>query len=341
MRMVVLGCALVAALLSIPAVADASTKGFDVKNYSAYTLKLVKVEPYGGICAQTNCFEGGRPPTGADMHPGASQRWELYAPYSGITGAWITYDVLEGNQKVGTDMITLGYQYSGGAGMYSGCKQTYSGTSCQADGWSRLSNTLTFYDSPGSTHTIPASEPDAQARVLSGLCGAPKIATHCDFSSLEGPEHGFLPTRVVGDSKANCTDEKETAKFMTADEVGQTNSLEVTTGFTFKADFWVGTATATIEVSYGHKWENKHTFTESFNVPVKPKHIIWVTDSVPVITYKGDYTLKLNDTTIKVPNVAFHTPDTNRTANWTSHEEALTPDQETLMCSGSPAGPLG
>jgi hypothetical protein len=125
-------------------------------------------------------------------------------------------------------MITLGYEYDGGAGMYSGCKQTYGGTSCEADGWSRLSNTVTFYDAPGSTHTIPASEPDAQASVLSGLCGA----------------------------------------------------------------------------------DPKHTFTQAFNVPVKPKHIIWVTDSVPVITYTGNYTLKVNGATINVPDVAFHTPST-------------------------------
>jgi hypothetical protein len=45
----VVGC-VVAALLSIPAMAGASTKGFVVRNDSGYTLKLTAVDPYGGIC---------------------------------------------------------------------------------------------------------------------------------------------------------------------------------------------------------------------------------------------------------------------------------------------------
>jgi hypothetical protein len=153
-------------------------------------------------------------------------------------------------------------------------------------------------------------------------------------------EDGFLPTRVIGDSTANCTDETEWSQFSSSDEVGQTNSLEIKTGFKYTSDFWLGKAEASLEIDYGHTWENKHTFTQAFNLPVKPKYIIWVTDEVPVITYTGDYTLKVNDATLEIPDVAFHTPSTTKDAIWASHEAALTPAQATQMCSGTSGGPF-
>jgi hypothetical protein len=60
----------------------------------------------------------------------------------------------------------------------------------------------------------------------------------------------------------------------------------------------------------------------------KPKFIVWVTDTVPVITYMGNYTLKLNDATIKVPKVAFNTPNGAKRALWPKHDAKLTRAQE-------------
>ena len=83
------------------------------------------------------------------MTPGASQRWELYAPFDVRTGAWLNYDVMAGDRKVGTDRITIAYEFNYGAGMYSGCRETSSETRCHADGRTRLTNEVTFADPPG------------------------------------------------------------------------------------------------------------------------------------------------------------------------------------------------
>ena len=48
--------AVAAALLSVPAVASAETKGFVVKNDSGLTLKLTSVDRYGGTAGSTTAL---------------------------------------------------------------------------------------------------------------------------------------------------------------------------------------------------------------------------------------------------------------------------------------------
>jgi hypothetical protein len=343
MRAVVLGCALGSLLLVAPATAGASTKGFDVTNHSSYQLRLASIHPYKGICRERECLET-RPPIGDMLQPGASERFELYAPYSERTGAFITYSVYDGQTKVGTDEISLLYEYhAGGGGMASQCvaEGSFKGTTCTADGYTTYSNSVKFYDPPGSERTISTKHPGSQARVLTGLCGENPVENAiCDFTSLEGPEDGFLPGAVIGSAVANCQSTDKDSEIEFKDERSNTNSIEITIGAKYEDDFWLGKAEVSLEAAYGHEWEHSTTFYQKVPFSVDAGHLAWVTDTVPVITYLGDYSIKLNGATINVTDVAFHRPDDSRSAIWVTHEAEMTAAQKKTLCTGSPDTPL-
>jgi hypothetical protein len=339
-RAVVLGCVLGAALLVVPAVASAATKGFDVTNYSSYKLKLETVKAYPGLCQLMQCFES-RPPTGEVIQPGANERWELYAPYSDRTGGWIYYSVFDGDRQVGTEEITLAYSYSAGAGMFSKCEpeSAFARLTCAAEGWTIETNTVRFFDVAGSHRTIPASDPESQTRVLDGLCGEHPVDTAlCDFTSLQGPEIGHLPARIIGVPFANCEKKELEPKITYKDLVSNTNSLDTTVGVKLESTFFGQKAEASLEIAYGHEWKTQQTYVYEAPMKLDPGELGWVTDTVPVTTYLGSYSIKFNDATIDIPDVAFHRPRDAKQhpGSWAINAAPMTDAEKKQNCSGRP-----
>jgi hypothetical protein len=178
MRMLVFGLTVAAALLSVPAVAGASTKGFDVKNDSDYTLKLTEVSPFDG-CQSQGCLED-HPPIGAEMKPGASERWELYAPWSGRTGASLGYDVLEGDRKLRTAEIVISYEFKFGYySMFSVClPPEILDVACDADGFTSSTNQVTFRTAVAASKT-PSCQPDSIRAKIAGRSKCLRVGQLC------------------------------------------------------------------------------------------------------------------------------------------------------------------
>jgi RTX calcium-binding nonapeptide repeat (4 copies) len=315
---IVLVCALAATLLTAGP-ASAASRGFKIYNLSSHPLKLNDVDQ---VPRHWFDFEG-RPPDGDVLKPGAPPHdWEVKWVYLTHYGAKLTYDI------VGTDKQYVATMTTNGGGVnQSDCQFPSKLGSCSAEG-----QTLTVTDPPGTEIDIPSGRGQEQAETLRDLCKKTRIAD-CRFDLGRRDDKALTPNHLVGKPQLNCTDHEDEASFEESDKVGQTNSLEISS----ETEFDFGFIKEKVIGKYGHDWTTEHEFKFSRHIPVPGKYMAWVTDAAPILRDWGNFTVTLGNTTWKLTDVYFDSPDLTDRApknagGWTHHELAMTQQQLADLC---------
>ena len=304
------------------------SRGFHIYNLSSHPLKLINISGDGK-------FEG-RPEDGALLMPGVG--------YHDIEVQWVwlsnqantaTYAILDDNGKqIGTFKAHL--KVYGGDGGTESTGETTLGT--LRGGGKQLTGAaaLTVLDAAGSVRDIPASEGQAQTATLTQLC-ADDNSAKCTFEATKrenvtGPEH------QVGRSYENASDLTSTYTLTRSDEVGTSNSL----GISVRA----GTSLFDIidielEARYDHEWHQSKTFEHSVNVEVPPGWEVWLTDSPPMFRDTGDFSITLGNTTWRLHDVYFDSPNPDGNGKWRLHSKDHNgvPQGSMTLSTDSIAGP--
>jgi hypothetical protein len=313
---IALACALAGALLTAGP-ANAASRGFKIYNVTSAPLRVVDAKPWAPVGPPFPMDFEGRPIDGAVLKPGEPPHdWEL--KYYGY-GARVVYYIMNGTPHAdyyaATLMTTLFTNDST-------CDIASRLGACTAEGL-----TLTVTDPPGTVLEIPSGRGQEQAETLRDLCNKSNAAK-CTFTPVSETQTQ-TQAHVVGNAVANCGEDDVDTKIQAEDKVGQTNSVEISS----KTEVDVfEIVKESITLKYGHEWTTEHTFTQDVAIKVRPGHMGWISATAPVLRDTGDFTLTLGNTTWKLRDVYFDSPDTSRAGNFVTDDRELTPDEYKAQC---------
>jgi hypothetical protein len=185
-------------------------------------------------------------------------------------------------------------------------------------------------------HDVPAGRAQDQADTLRGLCDKTNSAS-CEFAATSELKTS-TPSHPVGLAFANCTAKEQVTAYAAADAVGQSNSVGVAVTSGVKIFDIVDTS---ITTTYNHAWTQAYTFTQTETLGVDPGHIAWVNSTAPIYRDTGDFTLKLGNTTWKLRDVYFDTPDPARDGRFVADDAKLSAAAYKAICTHVPPGSSG
>ncbi len=300
-RLVLVSATFLASLLAWPGVASALTNGFDVVNASSATMTLSSISGFQyGIAA---------PPTGSPIATANRHHLEITFQFLDSNSGTVTYLLYRGNNYVGQVRANLTV-----VAIDRNDLSSCSVTSVSGYAWACVANgsTITVLDPPGTLYNVPPEQRQAQANVLRQLCIDQTVAVTCSFAansevSVESPQH---PT---GGYVQNTTDVDQETTVHVGDKVGESNSVGVTItagGTLFEV------VKASVEASYGHEWTREHTFEQDVRVTAPPHNECDVLGTAPMLRDTGDFAITLGNSTWRLPNVYFDTPDPNHAGRY-------------------------
>jgi hypothetical protein len=323
---VVLACVLAALLAAGPA--SGASRDYKIYNLSSNPLRLLGAQPLG--LPYVFEFEG-RPLVGEVLMPGEPpHEWELKYLFLGDpSAARVVYDIMDGAAHRHTYTATM---ITSTLSNDSTCTIASEVGTCTAEG-----RTLTVADPPGTVHNVPADRAQEQADTLRQLCTETNAAK-CGFTPRE-KRNTSTPARLADEPVFNCdTEDKVPTTFTATDKRGVEHSFGTKIGTELETNFIVGKVKASIEASYGAKWIEEHTFSQSVTMQVRPGNFGWVAVTSPVIRYTGDFTLRLGNTTWNLRNVYFDNPDKGNKAEFVVDQRAMSDEQRRTKCTGRPPG---
>jgi hypothetical protein len=281
------------------------SQGFHIYNLSSHRLKLVSVTGSGN-------FEG-RPNDGDILQPGVGYHdWEVQYRWVSPQFDRVTYQILDdGGQVVGKLTADLTVTGDVPPAVDSDCSTTF-GT-CSAD-----DKTLTFTDPPGTVIDLPAGQGEAQAQSLKQFCQQGSAAM-CTFTPTK-EEHTLGPAHQFGNAVQNYTDEEDDTTVSAKDTVVTTDSVGVEVSTQAEIAEVVKVA---VSATYGRQWTTEHDFSQDVDVKVAPHREAWVEVSQPLIRDTGDFTMTLGNTTWKLHDVYFDSPDQNGTGTYAIKDKPL------------------
>lgn len=310
------------------------TRGFDVRNYTSQPLKLERFDHKTGGDIDT-------PTVGTVMQPGESQHFEGTLQFLNFTAGTAWYVALGDDGKptgkrfavfvvvdpYGFTKVQEGWDRNDGTGTH----------------WGDLSDgqTATFVDATATEVTIGGEQWQKQANILKSTCDN-KDAT-CTFNPT-GETHVVSEDRSLKQyAFTNPYDWTAPYSFTASDNVGESNSLEITASEKFGLPKWLASAEVTLSQKYGHTWNESHTFSFTFQVPVPPRCTITPTHKAPMVKDTGDFTVKLGNTTWHLNNVSWLWPDDSDEAQdggWSYVLTPVTPAELASAKADPPAGPI-
>ncbi|MFG2639183.1 hypothetical protein ACGFX8_37000 [Streptomyces sp. NPDC048362] len=274
--------------------AQALTQGFILTNLSSRELKLTSV---GG----EDSFDG-RPAVGTILSPGSQGAdHELIYHFARNTRAYLHYDVLGSNGTVGTVRFILDINDINQP--FSQCYVDWGNVDCHTDGKS-----LQILDARNTTIDVPAGEAGAQARAtwFNSLCSDSNVAS-CTFAPTS-QEHTSLPGKPWGKPVQNTTGQTQTYALSATDTVSESDLVEVGISLSVKLGKAVS---AGITAKYQHSWTKTHTFTQSITMSVPSQYQMWIEETIPVVRYRGAFTIHLGNTTWNFHDVQWDSPDSS------------------------------
>jgi hypothetical protein len=287
----------------------AYTRGFTITNMSSHPLKLESTNGMG--------WEDGAPVNGSVIAPGHSTGFEVSWVWGSTHSVVANYAILDSDgRKIGTYMATMSVTSDIAWTLQSSYTQISMGQSL--DGGQQL----TVLDAPGSVVDIPAGQGQAQAQVLNTLCYENPQAK-CSFTPTKrvkalGPKH------VVDGIVYNNTPDDQTGSRTFEDTVSTSHNIEVSASVEATI---MEIVTVTITATYGHSWEDSHTFSTNEDLTVRPYWKAWLEARQPVIRDTGDFTITLGNTTWHLRGVSFDTPDTGGVGAYIKQAAPMTPDE--------------
>jgi hypothetical protein len=332
---IVLACALAATLLTAGP-ASAASRGYKIYNNSSHPLRLVDAKPvldphYGEPPQPGHYYRmdfEGRPNDGDVLMPGATPHdWELKYDFLNTWAASLVYDIVNGSDHKDHYAATL---KSDATSNDSTCDIDRRLGGCTAEGLK-----LTVSDPPGTVLDIPSGRGQEQAETLRDLCNKSNAAV-CAFKA-----GSRTPTQtqdhLVGSPVGNCGEEDRDTKISAVDTVRLSSSINVSSE-TGVDVFEV--VKKSITSKYSHDWTTERTFTKDVNPEVRPGHIGWVSHEAPILRDRGDFTLTLGNTTWRVTDVYFDTPDPDKDETFTTDDRELTAEEYKAQCPHGPSDGL-
>lgn len=330
---VVLALAVAGAMLTVTAgTAEAASRGYRLYNLSSHQLVLDRVIqvpiPGRNNAVYSMEFEG-RPPAGSVLEPGGEPHaWELKRDSLETYAAYLIYKIVGTDDVFRAQIVTTPFSNT------STCTIPAEIGTCTAEGL-----TITVTDRPGTVRVIGPGKSQEQAETLRALCNASNKA-ECEFAPTKEAKI-YAPSRIVGDPITNCQHKEAESTLEYSDRVGQSNSIGTELGLEAETDFIFGKAKATVTVTYDHEWTEEHEFKQDVKIIIEPGDMAWVAAISPIYRNTGDFILTLGNTTWKLQNIYFDTPDKRRSARFVTDERAITPEEYKEICTHIPPGSNG
>lgn len=299
-----------------PNSASGATKGFDVYNLGSTPVRFVVAKEYkGGYGNWTSeDWDSSAPPNGSVLEPGQVQHFEVTWHALWDTAVAVTYS---GAQQGG---FWLSVPLFGKPSIAD------SGRKCPTDACDFSGTTVTFLDPVGTVHDIGPLQGQAQAQVLSRLCGTTDKAT-CKFKVTK-EEHVEGPATVIRPIIENKSLDDAKYTLECSNTIGWSDSI----GGSLKAQLGVEkVASAEISVEYKHDITADNVFTATLEMTIRPGYLGWVTHAAPLYRDWGDFTVTMGNTTWHLTSVYFDSP--NSDPAW-AHQDVWSPETQKI---GPPA----
>ena len=309
--------------------ASGRTVGFHIYNLTGTPLKLKEIQLNGTHPAEfdTSPTAPPRPKVGDILSPGVDQGRTFDHNHIELANPCCQYHVARifygpGNAR------DWGARLNTRVGTF--CEWFSPEPYCKNDGYD-----IFFLDAPGTTHVLPASDPEKQAEFVENMCtdaDLEKLVT-CEFDPMARDKDAFGQPHLIGGVHPNCTEHETEEKIAEDQTTANENSFGTKIGVETKFDIFGQEIKTSIELEYGHKWISKHTFSHETVYRVDSKHVGYVIGKNPVIRVTGDLTIKIGNTTSILRDVHFDSPDPTREGQeqWTPHTRAMT-DEEKKQC---------
>lgn len=181
------------------------------------------------------------------------------------------------------------------------------------------------------------TDAQAAADILFKYCADGRLA-QCSFKTKSQDDKALGAKLQLGRALVNRTTKDQTTKITEADTRSETDTL----GISAKLSGGGLAKLASIinlefTASYSHSWTRTHSFSQDISVTVPPQMIGIIYTVEPVYRVKGDFTVKLGNTTYHLNNVTFETPRTDGRAPGGAYEV----EYEPLTLAGIAALPPG
>ncbi|WP_328349561.1 Ig-like domain-containing protein [Mycobacterium sp. NBC_00419] len=281
------------------------SRGFTVTNLTGSSITLSKF-----VYDRAN-FEGsvGSPPVGTVLKPGDTVRFEstqYLNPASNYqTTATFTSTAPDGTpRKWAVNMYVDSLSVVNPDNSKASCT-TGDCTFTRPDGWTQNGNTY-LVDPAGSTYTIDSGQGQKQAQILNSLCS--NGSAKCSFSPKTFEQTQTKP-RVV------ATAENKGSTTITS-TFTRTETSETTTSLTLSLS---AKATILQLVELGISRESTQSWTEStqyqFSIqqPIEPNSVGILEARDPIKRVTGDFVATIGNTTYRLNDVTFETPDPDPT----------------------------
>jgi hypothetical protein len=303
-RRAALGLALAGVVtLTMPALADASSYGFNIVNGTGASLQLKRILPAGEAPFELVGGVEQGPHIGDVLEPNGK-----------------ALDVeLRGDREVSATLFFMdpvGNTYSTDVANHDGDRFGEVATCATSGGPSQCEisesrhTTIRFFDPPNTRRTISGSEAQKQMSILTELC-RDGGAGQCSFEARDAePVNVYAPSRVVGQPILNCGDSPIVESYSFDEEVKSTNSLgmsyagSVTWGI-FEEDY----VRLSFKFAYDYAWGHSKTFSQSVGIPAVPaKHLAYMDLTAPIQRQFGTFKAQVNNTLWTLENVSFDAP---------------------------------
>lgn len=303
LRTIMLALALIATAVAIfgAAGAQARTLGFDIWNLSSEPVQIKSLSAFTQPANEGPVFEQGPgkappPQVGEVLKPGQKMHVELERPFFGA-------------QRI----AEIGFAGPGGGYVFGAVLRTQFETVCQNEAPPHQcavdGETIRYLDKPGSVHEIDATEIVGQREAILELCSQ---ANECRFQPTKKPEETLGDPRVAGEVVSSCRTAIE-SDIERKDTVTTSNSFGVTVEAS--ASFFELFKSA-IKTTYKFEISESHEFAQKVPIPLQPYETGWVEHQPPVFRSRGNFNLKLGNTTWKINNVYFDTPNPAKSGHY-------------------------
>jgi hypothetical protein len=163
-------------------------------------------------------------------------------------------------------------------------------------------------DPPGTVIDIPPGEGQRQADTLKQLCNGNAGQVTCSFKPSK-QEDALSGDHPVGQPVVNNGNNPASFSVAVADQQSESNSVNIASKAGGKVSVFGNEVNVEISAAYGHTWTDTHTFTQTINVPLPPHCKGWIHGVTPVYRVTGDFTASVGNTTWKVREVYFDSPN--------------------------------
>jgi hypothetical protein len=299
---VVLGALLLSLVATAAPATAAGTRQFTVLNLSSKNIKLVAIEAMYG----TNEPNKELPPVNSVYIPGDEPAFEMDnegSPNS-VRLRFIALD--NANKNVGTIAFAIHVNGLSLRNSYAGSGE---GT---VEGSTNGGQYLRVFDKASPAYDASGWAAADQARVAGGLCRHPDVTCKTVITTYpNAPQKTFADKaqQSVYESNSGCSNLVHTwsiEKSLTVE-----HSWEMAVAFSKGVkDVW----SAELSLKYGGKSIDSTKVTDTITRTLKPGERGWVVWRIPVLRYRGDWTVTTPTVTLTFKNLPVDTGDTDRKA---------------------------